>query len=275
MNNETHNTISDSILSKITREEITPKSAWFFKLKNLSIWILAGFTNFIGALAISSIMFRIVNIPRLTPPILPSKVGFYITVLRALPFIWLILFVLCSYLLYKEITYTRKGYKYQFWFVTLISLLVSTMLGSVLYVSGSVYHIDSFVSDTVYIQPRIENLQRQNWFFPSEGFLIGRVTEISGDTFTVTDPKNVVWVVSLLESVPEHERAHVELHEFVGLRGEEIASSTFVACAIDDLHMFGKRRQKPLIPTPAILHTVNERKISPLRINLCGGRTTP
>jgi hypothetical protein len=267
MNNEEQSKkISESVLEKIKETSTKPKSFWYFKTKDIGLWILAVMTTLLGALSVSSIIFRLSNISRLVPNNLPAELRPPHEILLSLPFFWLVLFLVFAFTLSKEIRLTKTGYKYETKTVFAVIGVISCTLGVGLYFVGSGYILDRFASHHIPFHPDIEILQSQGWFRPETGFLVGEVVTVGDDIFSLRDPGGALWQIRLdndVDGVP----VIISEGERLGLRGVKDADDfQFTVCDIRLLDFAGRGLSH--IPS-------GERKILSARMNGCGERTSP
>lgn len=228
-------TVSEKVLERIESSNVSPRSRTYFSLKNFGMWLLAGLSVLVGALAVSSILFRTVNIPLVLPPGPPPP---FVEILFLMPFLWIALLVLFGYLAYREIRSTKRGYKYELSTLLLGVALISCVLGIVFYKTGTGLILDRFAAQHVPFQKNLEDLQRQRWMNPENGFLVGKVLSISDSNLLLADPNDTAWTVTFTQDV----RAVVVAGERVGVRGEitDAEMHMFTACEIRSLEFAGR-----------------------------------
>lgn len=262
--NKDNNNIVDSILNTIEKTGKKPHSKIYFEFKNIFVWFLASSTAIIGSLFVSSIIFRIINLRRILPPFMARSTGpmnqFFI---KDFPIFLFLFFIVLVFLLYKEIRMTRSGYKYEMPIIFLAIGFISCVLGIVWYVLGLGYHVDRIAVRNVPNYYDIEHIQSKRWFSPEQGALTGKVIEINKENILVKDPEGNVWNVFLNKGEDEIE-VFLILGQRVGVMGEKDTDEfVFNACDIKSLE-FEHAGNK----------NINERKITSVRINKCGERTT-
>ena len=237
----TDQTVSNKVLEKIGK--VKPKAKVYFTLRNIGMWGLATVSIIIGGLAISSMLFRVVNVPAVIRPGMPPLPE----VILLMPFIWILLFGLFGYLAYKEIRSTKKGYTYELSTLILSMLLASIVFGLVFYASGAGFLLDRAASRALPFHPDLEQLQRDHWLHPREGFLVGEVDSISNQSLQLRDPFEEVWTVEFASSVSTEQRSFIQAGERVGVRGEVVneAERIFRACDIRSLEFEGRGMPPP------------------------------
>ncbi len=236
---DTHNTTSDKVLERIKAEQIAPRSRNYFRFKNIGFWLLAALAVLVGAAAVSSVLFRIVNIPRVLPPgIHPPAFD----MIYLMPVLWIVLFGVFSYLAYREIRSTNNGYKYELSTLLLSLLLVSLVLGTALYSVGTGLLLDRLAGHHLPFARDLEGLQRDRWLNPEHGFLVGIIRASTPEGLVLVDPGQKEWQVTFAPSVPMDAKNALSAGERVGLRGVILTATpqTFLACDIRSLEFSGR-----------------------------------
>lgn len=258
--------ITDKVLERI--EHTTPRSRTYFWIRNAGMWALAGASIVVGALALSSTMFRAINAgitlrPGSVPPVA--------TMLHVVPFLWIILITAFGYLAYREIRSTRRGYTYEFSTLILGTILASCALGIVFYITGAGFVLDKTAARYLSFHTDLERVQRDRWLQPEQGFLVGAVRERTAEGVTLTDPAQVTWSVSFAETISQESIAALTEGQRVGVRGQLLNANehTFLACDIRSLEFEGRGPLHRLPPPPFRPHAQDERNIPAPRSNEC------
>lgn len=267
MHNNNHSSLSEKILERIERAGVRPIPKSYFSFKNIAFWTLAALSVLVGGLSVSSIIFRAVNLPAVLPPGVELPIPLFV---RLMPFLWIALLSLFSFIAYREVRATRKGYRYAFSTLLLSLLLGSMILGIGFYASGLGARLDLYAARHVPFVGRIDEEQRERWMRPERGFLIGHITAIDGDSFTLEDPEHTLWTVLTNEELATTSLA-TEVR--VGVRGTITDTDThiFQACDIRSLEFSGER--KPAFPQ--MKRDERERKPDSARIKECEGVRPP
>lgn len=265
--NQQPNKILEEVIKTIKDKGVKIRPNWHFRVKNIILWTMAVLTTLIGSIAVSSIIFKFSNFQRIAPPGPRLHREAMTNTLDTFPFVWIIIFIIFIYFLYKEIRITRKGYKYEMPILILSMTTVSLLLGIALYTAGSGYFLDKKMGR---FNPDVERMQHMSWQRPGEGLLVGEVQSVKDNKIIIKDPEGKDWQVTFSEGEDTYEE-QVSIGEKIGLIGiGNIEESTFEACGIKKLELAGmgmwqKRKQQ----------TPDERNSFNLRINICGERTTP
>ncbi len=262
MDNHSHKS-TEEILKRIEDAGVRPIPRNYFSLRNIGMWLLAALSVTVGSLAVSSIIFRLVNIPRVLPP----GVGTLELplIVRLMPFLWIALMLLFSYLAFREIRATKRGYRYELSTLVLGLLLASTVLGVAFYATGVGARLDLFTARHAPFVAQLEHEQREQWMRPERGFLVGIITSTSTDHFVIVDPKRTQWTV-LIEN--DLDMRSIQSAMRVGVRGEIVDGEeyTFRACDIRSLEFSGDRGAA----FPHLERLQDERKKPLPRSSKCG-----
>lgn len=260
MHNE-HNQQDSTLLKRVLDAGARPIPKQYFSAKNIALWILAVLSMLVGGLAVSSIIFRAVNIGGvLGQPDIPLPLFAHL-----LPIVWVVLLVLFSYLAIREIRATKRGYRYEYSVLLLGLLLTSCVLGISFYASGVGARLDRFAVRHTPFMADIREAQSVRWLRPDSGFLMGVVSNKTDSGFLVTDPEQVVWTVT---TAPDALVETFDDDELVGIRGTTTDRTlhAFEACAVRTLEFRGDKRP----PFPPFQESKKERKTPPMRSTECG-----
>lgn len=260
MNN--HHDSTENILKRIEAAGVRPIPRRYFSLRNIGMWVLAALSVIVGGLAVSSIIFRLVNIPRVLPPGLELQLPLMV---RLIPFLWIVLLAIFSLLAYREIRATKRGYRYELPALVLGLLVASLIFGIGFYATGVGARLDLFTGRHMPFLAQLEHEQREQWMRPERGFLVGTVTSTSDEMFVLIDPKHISWTVLIEDNVST---TSIEKFMRVGVRGEIIKGEghTFRACDIRSLEFSGEKES----PFPHLERLEGERKVRMPRSNTCG-----
>lgn len=266
MHNEHPQTTSEKILERIKADKVAPRPRLFFSLKNAGLWTLAAVSVLVGALAVSSMLFRLINIPRVLPPGLPPPP--FATFLYLVPFLWIVLFGAFSYLAYREVRSTKRGYRYDLRAILLLLLILTGGLGYAFYSTGTGLVLDRFAAKHVPFQRDLEGLQRERWQSPETGFLVGELSAATPSGIVLLDPRNDEWEVTFAESVPAEKKDSLSAGERVGVRGTviDLEEHLFLACDVRSLEFEGRALNTERRPAPS---AAQGRKVLEMRTNGC------
>jgi hypothetical protein len=129
------NKIKEDILNKIKNGEIKKTSPWFFVTKDYFFKLLFAVSIILGSIGFSSALIQLFMKPEGHMEVSFTKDWFHYFLVSA-PYIWLIflgLFVLIGWFNFKN---TETGYKKANKTIILSSVIISLVLGGVLFASG-------------------------------------------------------------------------------------------------------------------------------------------
>ena len=225
-----HSNLKKQIMSKICEKSIKPKPRINFIVKESLVWILSLLSLIIGSFATSSIIFLIQNSDWDIYENLNDNIVEF-TILT-LPYFWIILLIAIITIINTNLKNTNKCYKYNPTTLLFIIIVLSTVLGSILFYQGAGYHIDSILNES---SPRIHKLINYNakaWSRPYNGFLAGEIYHTGTSTnFKIIDLNKHTWLIithsKLASSSPK-----LTIGQRVRLIGEPSNQNTFIATKI-------------------------------------------
>lgn len=219
--------ISEKVIKDIQEQKVSPRPRWYFLFKNYGILTLFIFSILCGAIAVSTILFMIVDYDRGVASYLDrSELS---DIIVSIPYFWIA--ILAIFLLFAHYEFKKfyTGYRYEIYKVFLISFALSVIIGTGLYYGGLDSQIDEFFSQKI---PFYESLIYNNddiWTAPAKGLLSGQVFEVGGvDTFTLVDPMGKVWEVIEVKK-DKSDFSHVKKGFRLKVIGKEVNDNTFVA----------------------------------------------
>ncbi len=269
--------LSDTIMKRIEAGESSPRSRSYFLLRDAALWSAAFLALLLGALAVSTIIFRINNFSRaLPPPEEGQRAHELYELFVMLPYVWLGILALFGYLAYREFRRTKQGYKYELSTVIVSLVVMSGILGTTLYVAGSGYAIDRGVGRLSPFPSDIESMQREHWLRPEQGLLVGAVSVLNEDGLILVDLKDQEWQVIIGDTLPQLPTDAADKGVRIGVRGtvRDADARIFVACHYRILELHGRGIFMPALriireEIKPILH--DERNASTTRTNECEG----
>lgn len=187
------------VLDRIEQEDLNPRSSFYFKCHELTVWVLWVLSVLIGALAIAVSLFAITY----------QKYAFYeathenlITfMVEALPYLWFVILVFMILLAVFNVRNTKKGYRYPLWQIVISSLVFSFVGGYAMHFAGMGFMIDQKLGEYIAMYQSQEKMESRLWQNPGEGRLVGflALTEnTSGDEKIIfKDIKNTKWEVNV------------------------------------------------------------------------------
>lgn len=231
--------LQNEILKQIKAEKLEPKGKWQFILKDSFIWFLFGLAALVGSFA-----FAVVLLVAKTNILLDGS--WWLTI----PYFWALILFLFVIVAFLNIKHTKSGYKFNLYVLILISVALSLIIGSVIFMLGWSVHIER---GAYHFVPGYEKMMEQHfnaWSKPVDGVLMGVVIKIDPEHFILMAPRRQEWKVNYSDLNEEF------ILERIQVIGEKIGEQEFNAEEIRP--WFGPGMKK---------FQQNERNFLPMRIN--------
>jgi hypothetical protein len=278
-NRDNNTDVAEKVLSYIEKENVQPYSKWYFIFTNEFFWALGLVSVTLGALSFAIILFTYFNAE---PELYRVNYDSFADFLFAwVPIIWIVSLGFFTYVGYRNIQYTKRGYKYPFPLIILTSLMMSIVCGTILYAYGIAGALDREFARRVPLYRSVQELKREMALRPDRGGIGGEIILIADDqsSFTVKDFRGSIWVVST-EDLNERDRDVIS--EFLLVRVIGIPStttlgvmgtSTMHGCAVLPWEI--KRGGNELAPSKRNIEMIKmvlrERKENMERTSICKG----
>jgi len=187
MHNNTPHNLKDNILGKIETENIKPTPQWHFAIRHSLLWIPGTLVTLVGACAWAGMLFgwqqaSFVEYQRF---IAPSKLRF---LLETMPLIWVGSFLLFTAVIVHTLRLTTKGYRLGSRKILGSSLLISIIVGTLLYMVDLRWYRNPI------IRYPVERQHRAIWSHPETGRIAGRI-DIEDDVIILTDLNDKQWAL--------------------------------------------------------------------------------
>lgn len=200
---ESNQSLKESVFATIDSENVCPRSRWFFVCKDTLVWVFWGLSVLVGAFAVAISLFVITHSQYALYE--ATHETFFTFILEALPYVWIVLFLITAYLAVNNLRCTKRGYKYAVWQVLVSSVVVSLAGGAVLQLFGFGYALDKKLGEGMDMYMSQDKMEKKLWQAPDDGRLIGRqVLSTMTPTSTVIfeDLKGVRWNLNVSELAP-------------------------------------------------------------------------
>ncbi len=231
--------LANSVLEKIHQNKIHPITRKYFAIREVCLWIPGIFVTLLGGFAFGGIIFNSLHSSMSYREFIePQPLPFLI---RELPVIWIIAFLLFSLVIIKAFRQTKSGYKYSAPVILGVSVLASFVVGIVL------VQVDEHYENPLLRFPT-EYTQRSIWFNPADGRLVGMISRTGDEHFVLTDSNQKVWNLNMTE-IPNISE-FVLMDPSVRLIGKTQDEDTFLVCIV----LPGKieKKNKSMGPLPMI-----------------------
>lgn len=183
------------VLSQIKDQKITPRPHWQYSLKNYGLWFLACLSTILGALAVTVIIFILTDCDWDVFTYLDHN--FWYQVIISLPYLWLASLMLLVAVIFYNLRHTKGGYRYGAYKIIGFSILVSVLLGIIMFYGGLGSQINEGLTSRLPMYGRLVRTNRNLWAYPEHGLLAGNIKLINGDQgFIVEDLNGMMWMVA-------------------------------------------------------------------------------
>lgn len=229
---------SQKLLEKIQSEKIPQRSRRLFILKNIFFWTLFAFSIIIGGLSFSVILFAFSQTDfDLLSQIADSRIELF---LGLLPFFWILSCVAFLLISIFGIRHTKTGYRYSPLLVFSSSIVLSIVLGTILFFSGGAERMERIFSETVPVYKSLEERKISRWSRPEDGFLSGIIIK-KDETIIIEDWNGKKWEVDFKNAIIKG-RISLEKNEKIKMIGEISNDNIFIATQIGPWERLGKRQ---------------------------------
>jgi hypothetical protein len=223
------NDFAEQLITKIKTDKVTPWPRWVFTVRTCALWFFGGAALLLAATSCATIIHVIrINDWDVYRELADNLASFVIT---TIPYAW---FIILSVLLasgYVLFVRTPRGYRYRLITVTMSGLIVSSLLGSVMYAAGVGEQVDEYIRTNAPTYHAMLNPHSKTWQQPHNGRLAGDVVEIAEKSVVVRDERGVEWQIESDEKTTSTVSFTAEQETPHRLRviGTMINSSTFKA----------------------------------------------
>lgn len=227
---------SQKALEKIMNGEVKQKPRCIFFFRNVALWILGLASVFAGAIAVSLIIFTVVNSDM---DLYREVYGFAMSRFTiALIVIWMIITSVLLILSDYSLRSTKCGYRYPLWFILSIDILISLIFGSIFYFFGVGNYMDDVLSSHVGYYHNVEKRNSQFFHKPEKGILMGVVTHKLPKYVEVLTVNGDVWAVHM-ENISSSQSEKIHEGSRVVFAGTTEEEKVFVACDMRVRKMHG------------------------------------
>ncbi len=233
--------IINRVLEKIEKENLKPIPRWHFILKSSFMWILFGINLVLGVVGISIIIYLFANNDAIAEVSLVSN--FWERILLIVPIIWILLTALFIWIAYYNFKHTEGGYRFTAFKILSLNILITLVLGFVVYISGSAGHINNLLSRYIPCYSSTFDTRTMVWMRPEEGYLAGYIQKVDVFQLELRDLNGNVWVVDFTGADVKPVVVLKE-GERVKLVGEATTDKIFVASEIRPWGGMGKGMQE-------------------------------
>lgn len=220
--------ISKKTLEKIKQNKIGLRPKWFFKFKNYIFWSLFVLSILFGGLSVAALIYQYQKADSFSAYYYVHH-SFLKAVILSLPYFWLIITLVFISLAIYDFYLTKKGYRFNVFFMFIISLILSLILGIVLFYSGIGGKIDEKLNQDFSFYRQINQQKEKIWNQPDRGLLAGKILEIKDQQiFVLQDLGGVIWEINY-QKAKIFGREKIKINEEIKIIGERQNDNTFLA----------------------------------------------
>jgi len=221
------NKLSSKILEHIKKQNVTPRSRWYFALIHTLLGTAILTSIMVGGIAVAIVIRDLA----LTDWELAREFAGNNTrsFLMVIPYLWLIfigLTILLTDSLYKH---TKKGHRIKLWHLVVISIVLSIVFGGLFFFTKADQPIEESLSKN--FKPYAEWKIRRDQVFvaPEKGVIAGKIVEIDENKkMRVVDFKEREWIIDGTEFRTREGKPY-EVGERIGVIGEKTNHEHFKA----------------------------------------------
>lgn len=187
--------ISKKTFENIKKESIKPTPGWVYGLKEDAIWAVVFVSLIIMIVSFSIIVgifyetdWQFINY---------ANISLYQYFLTIVPSIWLILFLISSFLFYEGLRHTKNGYKTENKFLFISSSFLILIMAVVLELPGYNLMLEQIGSRHLPFENDFEDTLMTEINHPENGVVVGRVTKVMSNSFNIVDLTGKTWLVSI------------------------------------------------------------------------------
>ena len=181
------------ILEKIKKDHIRPKPRWEFLLKNYVIWAAFAVTILVGSLATGVMIFMVSHTDWQYHLAFASPAK---QILINLPYFWLIILAIFITLALYNLKHTKKGYKYNPLVIIIASIIISVIIGSVVYAIGGGERLEDIFYRRLPFYQKIMEYRGRMLLNPEVGRIPGVIAEVNEDSIKVKDFRGQIWEIT-------------------------------------------------------------------------------
>ena len=192
-----------SVLERIEKEDVCPKSRWVFTCREAGVWLLWVTSVLVGALAVAILLF--VAQHHWYALYEATHDNFLTFIVDFLPYLWLSVFLAMFAAAAYNLQHTKHGYRYPLWQILLSSFVLSIVGGLALNVFGLGYKADYQLGKQMAMYKSQEKLEEMLWQNPEEGRLVGvKVFDTTAtNTVIFEDSTGSRWVLDTRDMRPK------------------------------------------------------------------------
>ena len=190
------NNISKNVLEKIKKDHIKPIPHWQFALLHVVVWLGLVASIVLGSFSVGIVLSEIFgtdwdHVSRIGRDGIPG-------IVFVLPYIWFVTLGITLFLSSILAKHIKKSYKFGPLIIMGGSVLVSMILGSILYATHASENFEQALRQNFAPYKSLQEARDGMWMAPENGMIIGLIISIDNDTMLIiSDITGQAWEVDI------------------------------------------------------------------------------
>lgn len=189
----------DSVLSKIEAQNLTPRSKWYFILKDELFWGIGAISVAIGSCSVAAALFALTHSDFGLREV--THDSFFEFAYDALPFMWILSLIIFMFVGYVQVKHTKRGYKYPIYIIIGGSLVLSIAGGIVLHQFGFGERFEREFGPYIPFHVQQDALRERMWLNSGRGVISGELVsvDLANQSFVIKDFSGRPWVIEAID----------------------------------------------------------------------------
>ncbi len=234
--------LSKSVLDKIKKGNIKPKSRLYFVLIHVTLWSFAVLSVALGGLAIAVILRHFLLTDWMI--LRQASGGSLRSFVTILPYLWFLFMGLTFFFAKYLFAHTKNGYKFKPVYISIASVLLSVVVGSLFFTIKLDVPVETSLREHVRPYNTLQQHREKMFVAPDRGVLPGRIIKIDADNkIVIIDPKNNEWLIDISDALIK-DGVNLKEGERVMVIGKKESNGLFSATEVRQFKKRDMRRKK-------------------------------
>lgn len=188
------NEVGKKILDKISQDHIAPKPKWEFVVRDYALWLFFGASLLVGSLA-SGVIIHLVRRTN-WPYVWPEDGNWLNRLLIGVPYFWLAMLLIFLVLAFYNFKHTQRGYRHGTAVVIAVGILISGLIGSLVYAIHGAEQIEETFYRRVPLYQMVIHRHGRMVMAHRQGLIPGLIVESGDDFLLIQDFNGMLWRVT-------------------------------------------------------------------------------